>query len=50
MRARGLQLRWVARVALPTGTVAPSPEARQTRTRRAREVGPGSWRGWGGPS
>jgi hypothetical protein len=36
-------------VALPASTAAPSPEARQTRTSRAREVGLGSWRGWGGP-
>jgi hypothetical protein len=36
-------------VALPVGTAAPSPKARQTRTPSAREVGPGSWRGWGGP-
>jgi hypothetical protein len=35
-------------VALPAGMAAPSPEARQTGSSRAREVGPGSWRGWGG--
>jgi hypothetical protein len=36
------------RAALHVGTTAPSPEARQTGSPRAREVGPGSWRGWGG--
>jgi hypothetical protein len=36
-------------VALPRNTVAPLPEARQTRTPMLREVSPNSWRGWGGP-
>jgi hypothetical protein len=48
MRARGLQLSRVARAALPADTATPSSEARQTGTPRAREVGPDSWRGWGG--
>jgi hypothetical protein len=49
MRARGLQLRRVARggAPLPADTTAPLPEARQTGTPMAREVDPNSWRGWG---
>jgi hypothetical protein len=33
---------------LLAGTAVPSPKARQTGSPRARGVGPGSWRGWGG--
>jgi hypothetical protein len=36
------------RAGLPAGTAAPSPKTRQTGSPRAREVDPGSWRGWGG--
>jgi hypothetical protein len=34
--------------ALPADTAMSSPEARQTGTPKAREVGSNNWRGWGG--
>jgi hypothetical protein len=42
MRNRGFVSVGKLGAALPVGTAAPSPEARQTGSPRARGVGPGS--------